>query len=69
MALRDKETIEDLRLGEGDWSLGFFFRKGDNLKRKKRKEGKLPIWFWRNYKVVRLRKKVRGFLEESEIFP
>ena len=40
MALGDKETIEDLRLGEGDWSLGFFFRKGDNLKRKKKRRRK-----------------------------
>ena len=26
-----------------------------------KKKGRLPIWFWRNSKVVRLMKKVRGF--------
>ena len=39
----------------------FFSLERETIKKEKKKKKRLPLWFWRNYKVVRLMKKVRGF--------
>ena len=57
MAVGDKKTIEDWHNLEKEIGVWGFSLERETIKKK----GRLPIWFWRNYKVVRLMKKVRGF--------